>query len=777
MSTSGIGARVERVEDERYLKGLGRFVADIQLPGMLEASFVRSTIAHGLITQIQIPADLRAQVFTGEHLSKLGSIGADSTLPGFQSSFFPAIAREKVRYVGETVAVCVAKDRACAEDLATQVAVEYSPLPGLATMTAAIDPSAPLLHNEWPSNINLAGEIGEELADDLAPVCVQRNFVTARQCMVPLEGRGVVAQWDEGRQQLTVHTSTQIPHLIRRALAETLGLKQRQVRVIAPDVGGGFGLKLVLQPEEVSVCWLAMKLRRPIRWIEDRREHLTVGANARQHEYRVKAYAQTDGKLVGIDVEIDVDAGAYSMWPFTSCFEAAQAGASFPGPYRFDHYHARTRTVMTNKPPLQPYRGVSRTGICFALELTIDALAREVGIEPAELRKRNLVNASDMPFTNVVGKIFDSGDYQASVTTAAEMIGLATVRQAQQQSRQDGRLLGVGFGSYTEQTSHGTKVFAGVGIPIVPGHEQARIRLTPDGSFEVMTGLQSHGQSLETTLAQIASEVLGAPINDIKIIHGDTGETPFSTGTYASRSIVWGGGAVDAASRTLSKRLKAIAGALLNCEASDVVLDDGKLRSREREVSLADLASVWYDAPEELSPDLTDQPLEAVGTYKPTSDHGAFSYATHAATVLVDPDLGAVEILDYVIADDCGRQVNPMVVEGQTIGGTVQGIGTALYEESPYDDNAIPQALNFAQYRIPSALEVPNIKLRSTESASPRTAYGIKGVGEGGAVSPPAAIINAINDALVGYGVEILETPATPERIFQALQQAQASKK
>ncbi|MEM7466733.1 MAG: xanthine dehydrogenase family protein molybdopterin-binding subunit [Pseudomonadota bacterium] len=771
-SPGTVGASVERLEDERYLRGLGRFVGDIALSGMREVSFVRSTMPHAVINKISWPEKHNDNVFTAADLGDIEPIVADSSLPNFKSAAFSALAEDKVRYCGECIAMCLANSRAEAEDVANEVEVDYQSLQPVNGIGEALANESQV-HESWGDNLNHFSEIGDTLNID-APIVVERRFTTARHCMVPMECRGVVADWNEGKRLLTVYTSTQVPHLIRRALANCLKLRQQQVRVIAPDVGGGFGLKLVLQPEEVAVSWLAMRLRQPVRWIEDRKEHLIAGANAREHVYKVRAFADNDGGILGLDVAIDVNAGAYSAWPFTSCFEAAQAGASFPGPYKIPAYHAETRTLMSNKPPLQPYRGVSRTGICFALELTIDAVAREAGLEPAEVRKRNLVTAEEMPYTNVVGKIFDSGDYRASVERAEILIDLPSVRRKQAQRQSGPSRIGVGFGTYTEQTAHGTKVFAGVGIPIVPGHEQARVRLTPDGTLEVMTGLQSHGQSLETTLAQIASEALQIPLSDITVIHGDTGETPFSTGTYASRSIVWGGGAVDDGCQQLAIRLRRIGAALLNASFDDTKLDNGKLCAPEGAIDIADLAAVWYDAPEELDVALTNEPLEAVGSYKPKSDHGAFSYATHAAVVDVDIELGAVKLLDYVIVDDCGKRVNPKVVEGQIIGGTAQGIGTALYEESSYDSNAIPLNTLFSGYRIPSAQEIPELRIETSESPSPRTAYGIKGVGEGGAVAPPAAIINAINDALGPLGCEITETPATPERIYAAIKQASA---
>ena len=384
--------------------------------------------------------------------------------------------------------------------------------------------------------------------------------------MAPLEGKGVLAYFDDHDDQLVVVSSTQSPHMIRAGLSEFLGIEQRRIRVIAPDVGGGFGYKVVLQPEELCVAWLAWTRRHPVRWTEDRREHLTAGANTRQHHYRVTAYADADGRLLGVDAEITIDIGAYSVWPFTAGLEGAMAGGNLPGPYHLPAYRCRTYSIATNKPPFVPYRAVARPGVCFAIELTIDALARAVGREPAEVRIANLVPPSAMPHTNITGKHLDSGDYPASVRQAMERIGLAGLRARQAQGEADGRLVGVGFATYTEQSAHGTTQFSHWGTPIIPGFEQATVRITPDGGAEVRIGVHSHGQGMETSMAQVACEILGIPPANIAVVHGDTALTPFSTGTYASRSMVMAGGAVSRSSRGRSPRASS-ASAPICCSA------------------------------------------------------------------------------------------------------------------------------------------------------------------------------------------------------------------
>jgi len=561
--------------------------------------------------------------------------------------------------------------------------------------------------------------------------------------------------------------------MIRAAIAEHLGLSQGRVRVIAPDVGGGFGYKCVLHPEELCVAWLALKFKQPFRWIEDRREHLISGANCREHHYVVTAYADERGGLLGIDTDITIDSGAYSVWPFTSCLESTMAGRQLPGPYAVSAYRARSFSVATNKPPIVPYRGVARTGICLAMELTIDAVARAVGREPCDVRRENLAPSTAMPFTSVTGSIYDSGDYRRCLDIARERVNLPAIRARQRQAAAD-TLIGVGFANYIEMTAHGTALFAAAGYPFIPGHEQAAVRFTPDGGLEIRVGVHSHGQGMETSLAQIAHEVLGLPIADIAVVLGDTAMTPYSTGTYASRSITMAGGAVARACKTLKTRLTVIAAHLLQCTAADVTLREGVFYGSSGDIPVRDVAVTWYMHPQRLPSEATAGGLEVTAGFKPKVDSGQFSYGTHAAVVEIDLALGAVRIVDYVIVEDCGTMVNPMIVEGQTLGGAAQGIGTALLEEMRFDGNGQPLAATLADYLLPAATDMPHIAVHHLETPSPNTEYGIKGVGEGGAIPPPAAILNAVNDALRPRGVEINETPVTPHKILAALAQADA---
>ncbi|RIA47647.1 xanthine dehydrogenase molybdenum binding subunit apoprotein [Dichotomicrobium thermohalophilum] len=776
MTGSGVGARVLRKEDDRYMRGQGEYVGDIQLAGMQEVAFVRSPIAHGLIRDVHIPEEHVERVFTCRDMEGVAPIYARSALKGFKVSGQPALADRKVRHVGELIAMCVAPTRAEAEDIAESVSVDFEELPAVHDMLQAREADAPLVHEEWGDNLFLETFIDGDIdaVRERAAAVVTREFRTARQCMSPIEGRGAIAQWQPRMEQLLVYSSTQMSHIVRSGLSECLGLEEGQIRVVAPDVGGGFGYKGILLPEEVCLAWGARRLGFPLRWLEDRRENLTASANCREHHYVITAYGDADGKLLAIDAEATVDSGAYSAYPFSACLEAAQVGSILPGVYDFDAYRCRTYSAATNKPPILPYRGVARTGVCFAMELIIDALARELSLEPTKVRHANLVRPDQMPFDNITGKHFDSGDYPECLNRTIEAIDLEGVRKRQEQGEPDGRLIGIGFAMYCEQAAHGTSVYAGWGIPMVPGHEQCSARMTPDGGLELRIGAHSHGQGMETTMAQVANEILGLPIERVRLVHGDTSLTPYSTGTWGSRSMVMSGGAVARACHELADRLKRIGAALLQCDEASVRLENGEVIGPSGSIPITEVARTWYRKPQDLPPDVNPGGLDVTAGYKPERDSGTFSYATHAVTVAVDPQTGEVELLDYVIVEDGGVLVNPMIVDGQIIGGVAQGVGTALYEEMLFDAQGQPLASTLSDYILPGPTEVPPLRIFHMETPSPYTQFGVKGIGEGGAIAPPAAITNAINDALRPLGAELAVSPVTPRRIVEAIEAARA---
>lgn len=777
MSDKGVGARLPRKEDARFLRGQGEYVANIRLPGMLEVAFVRSPMAHARIKGITKPKGFEASVFTAADLADVGPIQAHTTLKGFKPSDQYVLAKDKVRQVGELVAMCVAPTRAEAEDIADQVELDFEELPAVVDMVEARTKPPALVHEHWGDNVYLETLVDDDLSEvkKKAAVAVRRTIRTARQHMSPMEGRGVVCEWNRRLGQLVMHTAAQMPHINRAGLSECLGLDQGAIRVVAPDVGGGFGYKGILLPEEVCLAWLCRKLGTPVRWIEDRREQLSANANCREHHYDLTVYADAKGKILAIDADATVDSGAYSSYPFSACLEGAQVSSILPGPYKMERYRCHAWSVATNKPPILPYRGVARTGVCFALEVTLDAVARALKMEPHELRLANLVQPSEMPYNNITKKHFDSGDYPESVRRAAKMIDVDKVRRLQKEQT-GSRRIGLGFSIFCEQAAHGTSVYYGWGIPMVPGHEQCSARLSPDGVLELRIGAHSHGQGMETTMAQVANTVLGVDPANVRLVHGDTALTPYSTGTWGSRSMVMSGGAVATACEVIAERVKAIAAKLLEVSAGDLVLEEGqvKVMGTDKGLSLKDIAHVWYRKPQLLPADVDPAGLEATAGYKAKVDTGTFSYACHAATVAVDTDTGQVDILDYVIVEDGGVLVNPMIVDGQVYGGTAQGVGTALYEEMPYDPQGQPLATTLADYLLPSATEVPSVRIDHMETPSPYTRFGQKGIGEGGAIAPPAAIANAINDALAPLGVEITESPMTPRRIVEALMKARA---
>ena len=772
MSTKGVGASLRRKEDARFLHGRGRYVGDIRPAGTLEVAFLRSPVAHARLIGVTKPAGATGRVFTAEDLPEIGPIRANSALPGFRHSEQPALARDKLRHVGEPIAACVAPTRAEAEDLAAACELEFESLPAIADMLMARAPGAPLIHDHWPDNAFLETRREEDLSDldAIAAAKVVRTLRTARQSMAPIEGRGVLAEWDPRLDQLVVTSAAQMPHVTKTGIAECLGLDEGQVRVVAPDVGGGFGYKGILLPEELVCAALAIRLRRPVRWLEDRLEQLTANANCREHHYVVTAWADATGRLLGCEVDATVDAGAYSAYPFSACLEAAQIGSIFPGPYTLPRFRFRTVSACTNKPPILPYRGVARTGVCFAMETTLDALARKLGLTAEAVRHANLVPPEAMPYRNLVGKVFDSGDYPEALRRAVAAVDVAGIRARQAK----GEAVGFGLAVFCEQGAHGTSVYHGWGIPFVPGFEQAQARFTPDGVLELRVGLHSHGQGLETTLAQVAHEILGVDPARVRLVHGDTALTPYSTGTWGSRAMVMAGGAVAEACRLLGERAIAIGAALLQAEPGAAVLRDGAVHVGEAQVTLDQVARTWFRSPQNLPAGVDRGGLEVTAGYRPDPDTGTHSYAAHAVVAAVDTDTGMVTLEDYVIVEDGGTLVNPMIVDGQVLGGTAQGIGTALYEEMPFDADGQPLAGTLADYLLPGATEVPDIRIEHMETPSPWTRFGQKGIGESGAIGPPAAILNAINDALAPLGAEVTELPATPARVLAAIARAHA---
>ncbi|MBM3487731.1 MAG: xanthine dehydrogenase family protein molybdopterin-binding subunit [Alphaproteobacteria bacterium] len=773
MPQGGVGARIPRLEDGRFMHGRGQFVADIALPGMLHAAFVRSPHAHARIRSVKKPDHAAGRVFVAADLVGVKPIRSSPSFANFRHSDFPVLAVDKARYVGEPVVMAIGDTPHEAEDLVAATVVDWDVLPPVMDMKRALAPGAPRLHEHWPDNMFCEtrfdhGDIAAAIK--AAKHVVTREYRTNRQTPMPLEGRACLAHVDHRNDEVVVYYSHQLPVPMQIGLATFLGVPQRRLRVICPDVGGAFGLKTFLDGETVAVTWAAITLDRPVRHIQDRREHLICDANTRDHWYRITAYADAVGKVLGIDLEAWCDTGAYSPWPWPAGIEASTAPGNIAGCYDIRAVRGRAVTVATSKPPGQPYRGVARPGACYGHEIVMDALAGIVGCEPHEIRARNLVRPEQMPYRTATNKVLDSGDYPEALRKAVAAIDVAGVRARQRRSEADGRRVGLGFAVFYEQTAYGTGPFgySGWGIELVPGLEPATARLTGDGDLVLDVGVHSHGQGYETVFAQIAAEVLGIAPARVKVRYGDTTLAPAGTGTYTSRGAVSGGGAVATACKQLRKPIARIGAHLLQVAEDSVVLRDGKVYSATGSVSFAEIGRAWYHHPEELPPDVDPQGLTAVAGYK-AIDGGVYSYSVHAAVVAVDPATGVTEILDYAIVEDCGTMLNPMLVDGQVLGGLAGGIGNALYEESTYDALGQPTATTLADYCVPSAVEVPEPTMIHMETPSPLSEFGVKGVGESGAIGPPTAIANAINDALRPLGAHLLETPMTPRRVLAAI--------
>ncbi len=769
----GVGARLPRKEDARFLRGRGTYVADVHVPGTMEVAFVRSPVGHGRLRGVDKPETGADRVFVADDLERIQAIRIVPDVPGFKPSDHWPLARDKVRFAGDCIAACIGETRGAAEDLAQTVGLDIEELPAVVEPLAARAPGAPLVHDDWGDNVYVQRDFDGGDLDSVkdSPVVITRDYRMNRQSTVPMEGRAVLAHWDDRLDELVVYLTSQIPHIIRIGIAQTLGLPERQIHVISPDVGGGFGGKARLTPEEVVVCAIALRTRKPIRWVEDTREHLSAAVQAREHVYRVTAYANERGIVSGIDAELTVDGGAYALWHTGPFMETGMAARNLPGPYRIEHFRCRTWTVATNKPPLGVYRGVARPGACFAIERTIDEVARAVGRDPMAVRIDNLVTSEMMPYLSVCDMQFDNGDYPESVRRVAKLIDYDGIRARQGTGEPDGRLVGVGLASFTEQSGHGAEEWLRRRTPIIPGYETATARLGIDGTLVLLVAIHSHGQGMETTLAQIAHEELGIHPDDVVVRFGDTSVSPFGMGTFASRSIVMGGGAVANACIKIRDKMARIAAHLLQCDAAEVSFAGGEARGPSGSITLAEIGRIAHLRQEQL-PDGMDPVLDETATYEPIESAGVFSYATHAAVVLVDPGTGAIELADYAVVEDCGTVVNPMIVDGQTHGGVVQGIGTAMFEETPYDAGGQPMATTFADYLLPGAADIPSIKIGHMVTPATLTKYGMKGMGEGGAIGPAAAIANALRDAFTASGAEFNETPLTPARVRAALDAA-----
>jgi aerobic carbon-monoxide dehydrogenase large subunit len=781
-----IGRSLLRREDRRLLTGEGQFIADLALPRMLHAVLVRSPVAHARIRKVDLTRAAAmpgvAFALNGADLLQLlppvpeGQISmpkkwATVIAHRFLSPQQPLLAHDKVRHVGEAMAVIVADSRDEAEDAAERVTFDLDELPAVTDPEAALEPETPILHDRFGTNLVGAFSVGRgdvEAAFAAAPHRLRRRFYHHRYAAVPLECRGVVAAWDPRTQSATIWSSTQVVHWLRREAAALLGLSEARVRAVALDVGGGFGGKGHVYPEDLLVPFLARRLGRPVRWIEERREHMMSATHSRDQRHDVEVGFADDGRILALRDDYIVDCGA---WNPIGSGVAYNTAVHLTGPYRIENLAASGKIVVTNKVPNAPYRGAGRPEAAFAMERTIDLVARSLGLEPAEVRRRNMIRADEMPYRVGIpyrdGEpiVYDSGDYPAALEKALEAVGgLAAFRRRQEEARRAGRHLGLGIGFYIEGT--------GVGP-----FESAFVRVDPSGKIYVACGAAPQGQGMETIFSQVMADLWRVRPEDVVLTFADTAAIAIGFGTMASRSTVTASAAMHAASGRLREKVFAIAANLLECAPADLELRAGGVGVvgvPGAEVSLGAVAQAARPGWEPTRPEGVEAGLEEISYWQPETV--TWSYAVHVATVEVDGETGRVAIDGYAVAHDCGVVVNPMLVEGQITGGAAQGLGGILREAIAYDANGQLLSGSLLDYALPIAGDIPAMAIVHQHSPSPLNPLGVKGVGEGGAVAPPAAVANAVCDALAPFGIELNATPIRPEELLRAIWQVDQSR-
>lgn len=778
MATSLVGSRIKRREDPRLIMGRGTYVDDIQLPRMTYAAILRSPYAHARIRSINV-AKAKAlpgvvAVMTGADLQGK-NVPCGWTLPDIKVAPHPALAVGKVRYTGDAVAVVVADERYIARDALDLIEVDFEPLPVVVDAEQAIQPGAPQLHDEVPNNTTFVWKVGGGDIDKAfreAEVVVKERIVNQRLIPNAIEPRGMVAQYTPGSGDLILWTATQIPHLVRLLLSMVIGIPEHKVRVIAPEVGGGFGSKLYLYPEEVIVATLAKMTGRPVKWIEERRENYVATTHGRDQVQYVEVAAKRDGTITGLRVKSIANMGAY-LSTFAPGIPTILFGLMLAGNYRIPNIACEVTGVHTNTTLVDAYRGAGRPEATYLVERAVDLTARELGMDPAEIRRRNFVPANAFPHTTATGVTYDSGNYQPTLDKALEIAGYQQLRQEQERLRQEGKYLGIGVVTYVEICGMApSQVLGAVGAG-AGGWESATVRVHPTGKVTLYSGASSHGQGHETAFAQIVGDGLGIPLEDVEVVHGDTAQVQFGIGTFGSRSAAVGGMAAVMSVNKVEEKAKKIAAFLLEAAEADLVFESGQFFVKGtpgRGITIQQVAFAAY-VPHKYPTGL-EPGLEATSFYDPSNF--TWPFGSHVAVVEVDPETGVIKLRRYIAVDDCGRVINPLLVDGQIQGGLAQGIAQALFEEAVYDENGQLISGSLMDYAVPKADDLVNFELDRTETPSPVNALGVKGIGEAGTIASSAAIVNAVVDALAPLGVKHLDMPLKPERVWQAIQQAQA---
>ncbi len=775
MTTRYFGKPIRRNEDARLLTGKALFVDDVELPGMVHVAFLRSDYAHGRIRRIDVSGAQQTSgvlaVYTAESLGDYWQPGPLLVPPPpiekltFESRTQVPLAREKVRHVGEPLAVVVAASRYEAEDALSQISVEIEPIDPVVDLEAALREGAALIHEDLESNqaAHVIQEKGDYTRARLqAALTIERRFVYDRGASAAIENRGVVANWDVRSEQLTIWDTTQAPIPIRNGMAGFLGLSESQVRVIAPFIGGGFGPKIMMfYPEEMLIPWIAMRLKKPVKWIEDRQENFFATTQERAQIHWAELATDRDGRIVGVHDRFLHDTGAYNPYGLTVPINSQ---CTLLGCYDVPNYFSEFRAVFTNKPTVTPYRGAGRQHGVFVMERLLDFAARELGIDPVEIRRRNLLSPDDFPhnhqiiFQDFAPLSYDSGDYAPALDKAVEMIGYDSFANRKRRLRGEGRRIGIGVVTYVEGTGIGP-------------YEGARVTVESSGQVTLATGVGTQGQGHYTSFAQLVSEQIGVPVSEVRVVTGDTREFHWGTGTFASRGAVVAGNACHAAAKSVRGKIIDLASEILEASGEDLELEDGQVRVKgvpNSAISLGELAVRSNPLRGAVEPG-KEPGLEATRYFGP--EGGSTASGVHAMVVEVDPETLLVKILNYVVVHDCGRVINPLILEGQIEGGVAQGIGNSFYEQLHFDETGQLLNASFMDYLLPGATDVPRIQMDHVETPSPLNPLGIKGAGEAGAIPVGALFAQAVEDALSEEGIEVCEIPLSPNRLFEIVKE------
>ncbi len=787
MPTKMVGQAIKRREDPRLITGQGTFLDDIKLPGMTHACVLRSPYAHAKIKSIDT-SKAKAHpgvvaVFTGEDMLDLNPLPCAWQAGRVKNNVNTprVLAVGEVHFAGDPVALVIAEDRYIARDACDLIEVEYEPLPVVVDAKKATEPGAPQLHENAPNNIVMEWEAGDKAKADTAiaaaEVVVREQIINQRLIPTPMETRGAVARYEPATGEFTLWTTSQAPHVLRLLLtAFVFGIPETKLRVISPDIGGGFGQKIFCYNDGAFTMWAARKIGRPVKFVEDRSENYKYSTHGRDHITDVEIAGNRDGTITGLRVTTYANLGAY-LSTIAPGIPTTLYGRIITGVYRIPAAYVKVYGVYTNTAMVDAYRGAGRPEASYLIERMVDRFAAEIGMDPADVRRKNFIPPDAFPYDNGLGLLpYDSGNYEAALNKALEIVGYADFRKEQAEARQQGRYLGLGISSYVEICGVAPSKWIGL-----PGEgwgaglwESANVRVHLTGKVVVTTGSLPHGQGVETTFAQIVADELGVPYDDIVIEHSDTLGTPFGYGTYGSRSLAVGGTAVYRSVAKIKEKAKKIAAHMLEANPDDMVYENGRVYvkgSPDRAKTLGEIAlqaSVAYDLPEGMEPF-----LDETSYYDPPNC--TFPFGTHIAIVEVDPDTGIVDLKRYVAVDDCGNVINPLIVDGQIHGGIAQGIAQALYERAVYDENGQLVTGTLMDYAVPAAHMLPPYETARTVTPSPVNPMGVKGAGEAGTIASAQAVMNAVIDALSPFGVKHMQMPATPENVWKAIHAAQSA--